>query len=138
MSTRMLTVCLSAAVLFAVAGRCFADKPADLPLNTTVIVGTGLNSDAGLSGSIVLNERTFDISRPPQLPVVVLPGGPGDHDGGGVQPADLPHRGGQVAGAAERDLGRHPLVVPAVDDVGQRERLEVAEEVCPAAAPLRS
>lgn len=31
----------------------------------SLLLGVGVNSDAGLSGSIVLNERNFDIARPP-------------------------------------------------------------------------
>lgn len=31
----------------------------------SLLLGVGVNSDAGLSGSIVLNERNFDILRPP-------------------------------------------------------------------------
>jgi outer membrane protein insertion porin family len=31
----------------------------------SLIFGVGVNSDAGLTGSIVLNERNFDITRPP-------------------------------------------------------------------------
>jgi outer membrane protein assembly complex protein YaeT len=31
----------------------------------SLMFGVGVNSDAGLTGSIVLNERNFDISRPP-------------------------------------------------------------------------
>jgi len=31
----------------------------------SLLFGVGVNSDAGLTGSIILNERNFDISRPP-------------------------------------------------------------------------
>jgi outer membrane protein insertion porin family len=31
----------------------------------SLLFGVGVNSDAGLSGSVVLNERNFDILRPP-------------------------------------------------------------------------
>ena len=41
-----------------------------------------------------------------------------------------------VTGAAHHRLGGGPLVVPAVDDLGQGERVEVAEEVRPPAAAL--
>jgi hypothetical protein len=31
----------------------------------SVLFGVGVNSDAGLTGSVILNERNFDVSRPP-------------------------------------------------------------------------
>ncbi|HZY84155.1 MAG TPA: hypothetical protein VFE78_04960 [Gemmataceae bacterium] len=31
----------------------------------SLLFGVGVNSDAGLTGSIVLNERNFDLKRPP-------------------------------------------------------------------------
>jgi outer membrane protein insertion porin family len=34
----------------------------------SLMFGVGVNSDAGLTGSIVLNERNFDILRPPLKP----------------------------------------------------------------------
>src|SRR5207302_7892491 len=32
----------------------------------SLLFGVGVNSDAGFTGSIVLNERNFDICRPPE------------------------------------------------------------------------
>jgi outer membrane protein assembly factor BamA len=31
----------------------------------SLLFGAGVNSDAGLTGSVVLNERNFDLTRPP-------------------------------------------------------------------------
>jgi hypothetical protein len=39
----------------------------------TFLVGGGVNSDAGLSGNVIINERNFDLHCPPASPVV--PGG---------------------------------------------------------------
>jgi outer membrane protein assembly factor BamA len=49
------------------AGREFKDVRVDVQEQRTgsLIFGVGVNSDAGLTGSIVLNERNFDITRRP-------------------------------------------------------------------------
>src|SRR5262249_12293394 len=42
---------------------------------SSLMFGIGVNSDAGLTGCIVLNERNFDIKRPPTAVKDLLEGG---------------------------------------------------------------
>ena len=62
---------------------------------------------------------------------------PRDDDGRDVERPGPRERGRQIAGRAERLLGRLPVVVAAVDDRRQRERVEITEEMRSAPAALK-